>query len=231
MKQSNDIEQYSTFHNLSLQYKDSLYFIQKNTQRDHLEYIPINISLKNAENIKQEQSNTIVVQKRAIFYLIAMLVIAVIALGGLLLLHFKLRKTQKTLALKTKQIIESEIKHSSEANIDSQLIQLFEERIIETKLYLSAKVSLSETAEILESNRSYVSRMINRNYGMSFSDYINNLRVNEACRIMLKNNDPNFTLDHLYAEVGFTGKSTFYIAFKKFTGVTPAAFQKIQSTN
>ena len=97
------------------------------------------------------------------------------------------------------------------------------------KAFLESNLTLNVIAEKLETNRSYISRIINTVYGMNFNDYINKLRINEACTIICNNTNPNFTIDHLFSEVGFTGKSTFYAAFKKYSGVTPAVFFKMNN--
>jgi YesN/AraC family two-component response regulator len=87
-------------------------------------------------------------------------------------------------------------------------------------------LTLSDLSEKLETNKTYLSQAINSEYG-NFSEYLNRLRIVEACRLIQNGLDPKFSIDHLYSEVGFSARTTFYAAFKKFTGVSPSQFHQI----
>ena len=59
---------------------------------------------------------------------------------------------------------------------------------------------------------------------LSFNDYVNSLRIEEA-KVPLKNRDKsNNTIESIGEIVGFNTKSQFYIAFKKITDVTPSKY-------
>ncbi len=96
------------------------------------------------------------------------------------------------------------------------------------KLYLDAACSLSEMARQLKTNTLYLSRFINERKQTSFNDFINELRVNEFINQLSENPEQvqKYTLEHLYAGVGFSSKTTFIRAFKKVTGLTPSQFTK-----
>lgn len=93
-------------------------------------------------------------------------------------------------------------------------------------LYKNPGLSLTELAERLETNRTYLSQTINSEYE-NFNEYINKLRVIEACRIIQNGLDPRLSIDHIYSEVGFASRTTFYAVFKKYTGVSPSRFRQI----
>ena len=95
-----------------------------------------------------------------------------------------------------------------------------------SKPYLNPRLTLSEVAEILNTNSQRLSQVINEKTGMNFNDYINKLRVEEA-KILLTGSDyNNLTIDAIAMKSGFNSKSPFYTSFKKFTGMTPRQFIK-----
>lgn len=88
--------------------------------------------------------------------------------------------------------------------------------------------SLHRLAELVEGNPNYVSQVINEKYHCNFNTLLNEYRIREACKRM---NDvqtyDHLTIDAIAASVGIKARSSFIMAFKKFTGMTPSAYQKI----
>ena len=56
--------------------------------------------------------------------------------------------------------------------------------------------------------------------GISFSDYINGLRVDYALKLLEER--PELSINDVLFKSGFTSSSAFYRNFKKFKGVTPS---------
>lgn len=104
-----------------------------------------------------------------------------------------------------------------------------EEIIIKNKRYLDPNLSLDSLAEKLQLSKSYLSRIINTELQTSFNDYINSLRIAEAKQLLHNSEFSNYTLVSIGLEAGFSSKTTFNNAFKKFTGVTPSHFRKNHS--
>jgi len=218
-------------------YTDSLIF-DKNSEelvlkKIELAVLPVQLAMKDVELSKIKQDGVIERQSIFIYILLFGLVFIIITLSIYYKLYKNLKNTQQELAYKTITNIKgTDIRTSSKRMGDAtetQLIEKFEDEIIKPKVFLDTNLNLNLVAEKLNSNRSYVSAIINNVYGMNYNDYINKLRIEEACQKIINNTNPNFTIDHLYSEVGFTGKSTFYNAFKKYVGVTPAVFFKLNS--
>ena len=122
-----------------------------------------------------------------------------------------------------------EEKHDKSAP-GNEIKNLLKKRLQETMsneaLYKISGLTLSDLAEKLETNKTYLSQVINSEFG-NFNEYLNRFRVIEACRLIQHGLDPKFSIDHLYSKVGFSSRTTFYIAFKKFTGVSPSRFRQI----
>jgi YesN/AraC family two-component response regulator len=94
------------------------------------------------------------------------------------------------------------------------------------KPYINPGLTLVELASMLGTNTAYLSQCINQTMKCNFHDYINSLRIKQACRIFQSETVRNLSIDQVADQVGFTSRSTFYFAFKKFTGITPAFYQK-----
>jgi AraC-like DNA-binding protein len=71
-----------------------------------------------------------------------------------------------------------------------------------------------------------LSYLINEGYGVNFFGLINGHRVAEARRLLLSPQHRHLSILGVAYEVGFSSKTTFYTAFKKYTGQTPSAFIK-----
>jgi AraC-like DNA-binding protein len=61
---------------------------------------------------------------------------------------------------------------------------------------------------------------------MNFFDFINQYRVEEAKKLLADVETKRSILD-IALMVGFNSTSTFYTAFKKFTGDSPVKFRKM----
>lgn len=98
----------------------------------------------------------------------------------------------------------------------------------EDRLFLNPKLTLTETAAVIGTNRTYLSRCINNELGTTFYDYVNGFRVREACRLMEE--DGSRTLAEIAELSGFNSLSTFNRAFSRHSGCTPSSYLKQVST-
>ena len=90
------------------------------------------------------------------------------------------------------------------------------------KPYLNPEMRQPQLAQELSLTTHQLSQVINKRAQMSFPDLVNSYRVNEAKALILKGER---SIDVAYA-VGFNNKTSFYKAFKRFTGLTPNEFKK-----
>ncbi|NMH27257.1 helix-turn-helix transcriptional regulator [Flavobacterium silvaticum] len=102
----------------------------------------------------------------------------------------------------------------------------FDDLLVNQKYFLDPQLTLDSVAEKLGVSKSYLSRTLNKEYPMGFSEYVNSLRVNEA-KFYLTNKDfAQYTLVAIGLEAGFSSKTTFNSAFKRITGITPSEYRK-----
>jgi AraC-like DNA-binding protein len=92
-------------------------------------------------------------------------------------------------------------------------------------LYRDANLTLPMLSAKIGATPNVVSQALNETLGVSFSDYINGHRIDEAKRRLLEIEEDSTILDVAY-RVGFNAKSTFNTAFKKHTGQTPSLYKK-----
>jgi AraC-like DNA-binding protein len=92
--------------------------------------------------------------------------------------------------------------------------------------YLEPNLTLPQLAERMDCSVNHLSQVINAGFGMSFYDYINGYRVRRAEQLLGASESGSQAILDVALAVGFNSSSTFYSAFKKATGVTPAQYRK-----
>jgi AraC-like DNA-binding protein len=101
------------------------------------------------------------------------------------------------------------------------------EQLMQTeKLYHQNDLRLETLAEKLNSNKHFVSQVINQNFKVNFFEYINLKRIEEAKQLLRTAPRTQLNVIEIAYSVGFNNKGTFNSVFKKVTGVTPSEFRK-----
>ena len=92
------------------------------------------------------------------------------------------------------------------------------------KYFLSDSPSLQDLSKKINTIPNYISQVINEKLSINFPELISKYRIEEAKKIL---EDPfsNETIEGIAYSVGYSSKSTFHSAFKKFTGQTPAEYK------
>lgn len=93
------------------------------------------------------------------------------------------------------------------------------------KPYLNPNFRITDLTLELSSNRTYLSNLINKEFKMSFSDFVNNYRIQHAKSLMNEDVEFNFSLNYFSENSGFGSVSTFIRAFKQFEGVTAGSYR------
>ena len=119
----------------------------------------------------------------------------------------------------------STLKNEQQQTLVNELLELMEEK----KVFLQNDLSLDDLAKQLNTNRTYISQIINDNFHTNFSNFINDYRVKEAKEIFLHSSHKYLTIEAIAQKVGFNSKSSFNTAFKKFTGLTPSNFMELHA--
>ena len=99
--------------------------------------------------------------------------------------------------------------------------QLMEDK----RLYLQPNMTLDRMANELETTPRALSIVLNDFYGINFYQYLNQNRIEEAKRL-LERQDDKTQISSIYSLAGFTSRTTFNVKFKEFVGKTPSEYRR-----
>ncbi|MDR3653105.1 MAG: helix-turn-helix domain-containing protein [Paludibacter sp.] len=94
------------------------------------------------------------------------------------------------------------------------------------KPYLKEDCNIQTVSEQTGISVHHISNILNNHINKSFPDFINEYRINEAKKMLCKDQNNKITLEAVGFECGFGSKSSFNKAFKKLTNLTPSEFRQ-----
>ncbi len=118
--------------------------------------------------------------------------------------------------------------HGKEQEAAAGLIKKLEAVMNERQLYKQQNLKMAEVASAMRISPHQLSRLVNEHLNKSFSQLISEYRVAETCRLLRA--EPNYTLEAIGYDAGFSSKSTFFTTFKKVMGKTPAQYKEATSS-
>jgi len=95
------------------------------------------------------------------------------------------------------------------------------------KIYLDKDISLIRLSQMLYTNTTYLSRIINKYFGCNLKALLNRYRVKHAKDLLV---DEDCNMEELPAKCGFASRSAFYNAFVRFGHMTPTDYRAIVRT-
>ena len=128
----------------------------------------------------------------------------------------------------TEKSAESPSEEAPASPVDPKLEDLFvrlESAMKNEHLYRDGDLTRDKVCEVIGTNRTYLTRVVSEQAGMSFNQYINAYRIREALTILSKPSN-DIPLKALSAEIGFSSITTFYKVFKDEVGMTPAKYRE-----
>ncbi|WP_138753200.1 response regulator transcription factor [Paenibacillus sinopodophylli] len=89
--------------------------------------------------------------------------------------------------------------------------------------YAMPNLSLQEVADQVRVSPTYLSKLLKKEIGASFIDYLTDVRIKHAVLLM---NDTSYKVYEIAEKVGYNSQHYFSNAFKKKTGVSPNSYRK-----
>ena len=105
--------------------------------------------------------------------------------------------------------------------LKNSLLELFSNE----EVYRKTDLKITHVAAKLNTNRTYISNIINNDFSCSFSEFVNKYRIDDAKKILMKESSKNLSLEYISEMVGFGSLHTFIRAFKQSEGITPGRFR------
>lgn len=96
------------------------------------------------------------------------------------------------------------------------------------EVWRNTTITREKFAELIGCNRTYFSATLKQQTGMSYAQFMNKRRIDEAIRILSDSNDDT-PMKQISTDLGFVTPNSFYVAFKKATGLTPTAYRATAS--
>ena len=109
-------------------------------------------------------------------------------------------------------------------NRDSDYSDAIYQSIIYIKQNYFKDISLDELAQQVNLNPSYLSSLFKKEVGTTFLQYLNNIRLENACALL--KNSPNISIEVISAQVGYRTPSYFYKVFREKYGMSPNQWRK-----
>ena len=103
--------------------------------------------------------------------------------------------------------------------------------IDEDKVFLQPNLTLISFSNMLATNRTYLTKIISFNYNVSFSEYINGLRIEYAVGRILDAKKSGIPLNRFAEECGYSTQASFIRNFTKYVGMTPSKYISQQLKN
>lgn len=117
-----------------------------------------------------------------------------------------------------------EVLSVTKKEINQDLVVLVESHLVDAKLFRQTGLTLSILSALIEVPTHKLSELFNQHYGVNFNVYVNKLRIDYVLQRLNNGDWKQLTLEAIGTDAGFSSRNTFFIAFKKVTGLTPSAY-------
>ena len=179
-------------------------------------------------------------QRRILIIVSVFLLLTLIMFAIMISNHRKLKRSHRALyeknmallAVDEQKVSLSEKPKYGTSQLDDetgeQLLEKIKDFMYKSDEIYQESFSIAKLAELIDAKQHYISQVINSKTGQNFSTMLSEFRIKEACRrIQDKERYGNYTIEGIGNSVGFKSRPYFVQLFKKYTGLTPSAYQKM----
>nr|NQU91303.1 helix-turn-helix domain-containing protein [Bacteroidota bacterium] len=200
---------------------------------------------KEKENLVLQQeveiSGMTIRQKNTQISIFIVVIIVVLALLIVIFVLFRqksrsyaalVRQNLKSLEIEKKleeSIVQNRDETSPELSVQDQRLKDLSIRlkkfIVEEKPYLWAEVNMEEFCLKLDTNRTYLSKVINDQFNQSFQELLCEYRVRAARDLLADPSNNLLSVEGIGEMAGFNNNATFHRKFKGLVSLTPKQFR------
>lgn len=129
----------------------------------------------------------------------------------------RLKPINPTFELETDTAVEMENSQaalSGQKKILTKLLMEFEEN----KIYLNTNLNIMDVVQVVGTNRTYISLIINQRYDQNFCNFVNSYRIKEMEQVFSENS--NYTYEILADRCGFGSVNSMKRAIQNQTGIS-----------
>ena len=112
------------------------------------------------------------------------------------------------------------------SDIDIKGLNRLQPALLYIDRHLKDNITLESLAETVHLNPEYLSRMFKKITGKNIFSYINYIRINNACKLLV---DTDMSVLEIAMESGYSSISNFNRYFLKIKDCTPSAYRKLKA--
>jgi AraC-like DNA-binding protein len=114
------------------------------------------------------------------------------------------------------------LKNENSVKLKEKLLDLFSKE----EVYKNPDLKITDVSEKLNTNRTYISKLINTEFSCTFSEFVNRYRVIEAKKLLQEESSKSYSLDYISEKSGFGSMVNFMRVFRDIEGTTPGKFRE-----
>ncbi len=113
--------------------------------------------------------------------------------------------------------------------VNPKLMDELKEKIIDViftqKKYKDKTYSAKKLAAALGTNTRYISAVVNVQFHMNYTSFVNKYRIEEAMAMLVDSRYKDMNMEDISDTVGFSNRQSFYASFYKINGCTPRDYK------
>jgi AraC-like DNA-binding protein len=120
------------------------------------------------------------------------------------------------------------VKEENNKTIYQKLKEKLLNSIESKEIFLRKDLTIWDLCREVNSNRTYISNLINEEFGMNFNSFVNKYRINKAKSLLSDKNYQNYSLGKIAELSGFNSLASFNRAFQKFENISPGQYRNMK---
>lgn len=167
---------------------------------------------------------------RDLRYVYALWVLTILVWAGFVLWFFKYHTKHLIADIKERMLQNRQLLVYRELSVEPQKDREKAELLqFMAKQYANPELSLEGAIETLGISRTKINEILKEEFGLTFTSYLNKLRLTEAARLLSEKGHANVA--EIAYSVGYNNVTYFNKLFKNEYGCTPKTFKSIYSPN